>query len=278
MIIEKSITFVQAKGSGIENARLQCILNDTPPSAEISQGLFALQNMDGGFPFVMQAGNLSTINETTVALWWLEELKLLSTPVAELAIDYLLAIQQADGSWEEDPRLAQYELPPWIKLGDPATRMYLTAYTAYWLAVAGSSSLPAFRKSLHFLIRNQDDNGKFLGYLHTTWIATGVFLMAGKRYSSIATQGLGALSSRPLVDWEDSQIAWAVDCLSRAGLPCSHPFVEACLNQLFVRQKEDGSWASEDGEVAAVGATIQTLKVMKRYGLITTDLQGKVVG
>jgi hypothetical protein len=86
--------------------------------------------------------------------------------------------------------------------------------------------------------------------------------------------GLQALASTPLSEWDDSQIAWALDCLSRGGLPKKHPFVEACLNQLFHRQKADGSWASEDGEGSAVGATIQVLKVMKRYGLLINSLDG----
>ena len=53
----------------------------------------------------------------------------------------------------------------------------------------GIQNLPAFRKAIHYLIRNQDKSGKFFGYLHTTWIATGVFLMMGERYATIAVQG-----------------------------------------------------------------------------------------
>ena len=113
----------------------------------------------------------------------------------------------------------------------------------------------------------------FLGYLHTTWIATGVCLMAGKNYKGIASQGLQALSRRPLPEWEDSQLAWALDCLSKGGLPKTEPFISACLNDLRRRQKLNGSWASEDGEGAAVGATIQALKVLKRYGLISKNKQ-----
>lgn len=274
MIIEKSIAFIEARGSDLEKVRLHCILHGICPPAEVCQRLFALQNTDGGFPFGMQPGNLSTINDTTVALWWLEELGLVNSPIAGCAIDYLLATQQADGSWDEDPRTVQQDLPPWIKPGDLHTRMYLTAYAAYWLAIAEKRSSPAFREALHFMIRNQDEAGKFVGYLHTTWIATSVCLMAGNRYASIAGQGLRALSSRSFAEWEDSQLAWALDCLTKGGLPCSHPFVEACLNQLFHRQKGDGSWASEDGEASAVSATIQALKVLKLYGLVTAGPKG----
>lgn len=274
MDIDQSITFIEAKGSSLEKARLYCILHGTNPQHDVTQGFIELQNGDGGFPFGMQKGNLSTINETTVALWWMEELDLLTSSAANQAFAFMLSTQLADGSWDEDPRVAQYELPPWIQLGDPRTRLYLSAYVTYWLAVRGYSNLPAFRKAIHFLIRNQNKSGKFYGYLHTTWVATGVFLMAGDRYTNIARLGIQALSDRALTEWEDSQIAWALDCLSRGGLPKNHPFVEGCLGELLRRQKSDGSWASEDGETSAVGATTQVLKVLKRYGLLTGGWDG----
>jgi squalene cyclase len=204
----------------------------------------------------------------------MEELELLTSPDAKQAFAYLLATQQEDGGWDEDPRLAQYDLPPWILLGELKTRLYLSAYATYWLAVGGHQTLPAFRRALHFLLRHQDCTGKIFGYLHSTWIATGVFLLAGDRYVKVASLGIQVLTDRPLAKWEDSQIAWAVDCLSRGGLPKNHPFIEGCLDELSRRQKADGSWASEDGEAFAVGATIQVLKVLKRYNLLINYWDG----
>ena len=53
--------------------------------------------------------------------------------------------------------------------------------------------------------------------------------------------------------------------------------IEGCLDELFHRQRADGSWASEDGEGFAVGAIIQVLKVLKRYNLLPSDLDGSYV-
>ena len=276
MDIKKSIAIIETRGSELEKARLHCVLHGTSPQPGLAKSLYTLQNSDGGFPFGMHAGNLSSLNETTVALWWLEELDLLSSPTANQAFDFLLRTQQADGGWDEEPCLAQYELPPWIQLGDLRTRLYLSAYATYGLAVGCRTSLPAFRKALLFLIRNQDETGKFFGYLHTTWIATGVFLMAGKNYLAIADNGVRALSAQPLAEWEDSQLAWALDCLSKGGLTKYDPFVKRCLDELLRRQKANGSWASEDGEDSAVGATLQAVKVLKRYGLITLGSEVKL--
>lgn len=269
MDIQKSISFIEEKGSSLEKARFNCILHGTRPKKVDTQSFIDLQNTDGGFPFGMEKGNLSTINETTVALWWMEELELLGSQTAKRAFSFLMATQKTDGSWEEDLRIGQYDLPAWLQLDDLRTRLYLSAYATYWLAVGGYTHLPVVRKAIHFLIRNQDNTGKFFGYLHTTWIAAGVLLMAGNRYTKVAELGIQALSGKILAEWDDSQIAWALDCLSKGGLPKDHPFIEGCLKELFRRQKSDGSWASEDGEAFAISATIQALKVFKHYDVLT---------
>jgi hypothetical protein len=272
--IIKSISFIGEKGSNLEKARINCILHGTNPQEDVIQGLIQIQNDDGGFPFGMKKGNFSSLNDTTVALWWMEELSLFSTLSAERVFSYLQTTQQQDGGWDEDPRIAQYDLPPWIQVGDLKTRLYLSAYVTYWLAVGGHQTWPAFRKAIHFLLRHQEPTGKIFGYLHNTWITVGVFLLVGERYAKVAHQGIQALEEKPLAEWEDSQIAWALDCLSRGGLLKSHPFIAGCLEELYHRQKEDGSWASEDGEGFAVGATIQVLKVLRRYGLLSSIWDG----
>ncbi len=217
----------------------------------------------------MIGGNLSTINDTTVAFWWMEELGMLSSPQARKSFSYLITVQQQDGGWEEDPGLAQYDLPPWIQLGDLRSKLYLSSYATYWLAVGGFSQTVAFKKAIRFLIRYQEKSGALPGYYHATWIATGAFLLAGDRYARMAGAGIKFLSELVHTEWSDSQIAWALDCLSTGGLLMDHPLVSSLLSELVKRQKPDGSWASEDGEAYAVGATIQALKVLKRYDMLS---------
>jgi hypothetical protein len=214
----------------------------------------------------MVQGNLSTVDRTLVALWWMDDLTMLTSPTADAAFGYLLSAQRDDGGWDEDPAVAQYSLPPWIHPGDLKTRLYLSAYSAYWLAAAGYGRGAAFRRALAFLARHQDGTGKFHGYLHTTWIASAVFCLAGPEYSDVAGKGLQILMDRPIDGWEDSQIAWALDCLGKAGLPREHPFVEKGLAELCRRRESGGSWSSEDGEAYAVAATIGALKALKLYG------------
>jgi len=264
----KSFVFIEERGSDLEKARIRQILYGQTPEAEVIRRFTQLQNDDGGFPYDMRQGNLSTVDKTLVAIWWMDELGMLSSLAADKAVGYLLAVQRDDGGWDEDPSIAQYDLPPWISPGDLRTRLYLSSYAAYWLAVKGLGTHPAFQKALEFLLEHQDDTGKFRGYLHTTWIATSVFLMAGPQCSEVVERGLQAMVNKSLAEWEASQIAWALDCLGKAGLQKRHPFAEKCLTELLSRCRSDGSWSSEDGEAFAVGATIGALKVLKLYGLL----------
>jgi squalene cyclase len=268
MDITKSIVFIEERGSDLEKARIRQILYRQKPEADVIRRFTQLQNDDGGFPYDMVQGNLSAVDNTLVALWWMDELGILKSPKADRAVGYLLAVQRDDGNWDEDPSIAQYDLPPWISPGDLRTRLYLSSYAAYWLAVKGYGSHTAFKNAMEFLLKHQDDTGNFRGYLHTTWIATSAFLMAGPQYSEVGKRGLQALVNKSLAEWEASQIAWALDCLGKAGLQESHPFVEKCLAELLSRRRSDGSWSSEDGEAFAVGATIGVLKVLKLYGLL----------
>jgi hypothetical protein len=116
----------------------------------------------------------------------------------------------------------------------------------------------------------QNDSGKFFGYLHTTWLANSAFIMEGDRYAVTVKRGMQALMDRPLSEFEASQIAWLLNCLATAGLLKNHPVATHFLVKLRQLRRPDGSWASEDGDVHAVDATIETLRALKRFGLLVS--------
>ncbi|OGO20089.1 MAG: hypothetical protein A2Z14_04690 [Chloroflexi bacterium RBG_16_48_8] len=265
MDITKSIHFIEENGSDIEKVRLRHILYDAIPNPEILHPFLELQNGDGGFPHSKIKGYPSTTIDTLNALWWMEELGMLHSSSSEKAFIYLIDAQLEDGGWDENPPLSQENLPPWIVPGSLHTRHYLSAYSAFWLAIKGFHSFPAFRMALDYLDTHFLEKTLFKGFLHTTWIASSLFLMAGEPYIEAAMSGLQILIRKPKSEWEDSQLAWALDCLGKAGLPRKHPFVQMGIKELIRRQAPDGSWSSEDGQVFVVNGTIAALKAFKHY-------------
>jgi len=122
---------------------------------------------------------------------------------------------------------------------------------------------------LYFLVSHQEESGRFFGFLHTTWIAVSAFALAGRPYAKIVSKGLKFLMEKPFDEWADSQIAWVLECLGRAGLPKVHPFISDCLTELIQRQKPDGTWVSEDGEAFMAQATLGAIKALKIFGVIS---------
>ncbi len=267
MDLGKAVAFVEDKGSPFEKARLYYILRGEIPDAALLRPLLDTQSKDGGFPSRPRPGNVSSVDSTLTALWKLDESGLFPSTVFSRALQFIISTQRPDGSWDENPALPAADLAPWIIPGNPATRLYLTAYSTYWLGLSEHKNGPAFEKAARFLAAQQEDSGKIPGYQHNSWIGTGVFLLAGPPYQAQARRGLQFLASLPAPEWEDSQLTWAIDCLSRAGLPQTEPFIASGLDLLRARQAEDGCWASEDGLAFIVTATLQAIRIFQRFGL-----------
>ncbi len=269
MKIEKAIDFIRQNGSDLEKARAEWVINGAKPGVQIIRSFLELQHVDGGFPFGMEKGKLSAVNSTLLAIRYLDELGMFESTAADRALNYLLQVQKDDGGWDEDPAIIEYALPPYITPGDLRTRVYLSAYASYWLALKDFLEEPKFRDALYFLVSHQEDSGRFFGFRHTTWIAVSAFALAGRPYAKIVGKGLKYLMEKPLAEWADSQIAWALECLGRARLPRVHPFVNDCLAELEQRQNPDGVWISEDGDAFTVDATINALKAFKLFGALS---------
>lgn len=274
MDVLKSAAFVTRRGSGLDRARLRWLLERVEPDSTIVDELALTQNEDGGFPFRTAPDSASTVGDTLNALWKLEDIGALTSAAGERAVRFIASAQRRDGGWDEDPGLVAYDPPPWRRPGDLASRMYLSASSLYYLALAGGEPSPSVVRACDYLLRHQTESGLLPGFAHSTWIGASALLLVGGLYEERAHRALEALSARPLNDWADSQIAWALSCFACAGLTQSNALVAGLIEELIERQRPDGSWASEDGESHDVDATIDAVKALGHYGLVHSGAEG----
>jgi len=263
--MKQAIDFVYKNGNIFEKARLDAILRKKKPAKSVVGKILDLQNEDGGFPYNKEKGKPSTISDTSVALIWLNDLKMLNSDTGKKAIKHLISLQKENGSWDENPEISNYNPPVWMTPGDKKTIVYNTAYSAFWLGISGHRESLSFKKAYNFLIECQNESGRFEGFLHSTWIGASVIAIVEGWESNRVRMAIKYLDNVDSDKWVASQISWMLWCFALADVPKENIFVSKMLNKLRGKQRDDGSFASEDGEEFAVGATLEAIKVILLY-------------
>ena len=268
MNIPKAVSFVEANGTTLEKYRLRFLLgkewNDEIPLRHLRN----LQNKDGGFPYNDEKDKVSCVNATSNNLDLMIELGLDKSDVCRRTVEYLLKIQERDGSWSENEAIKQFNPPFWDLPNDSKTTTWLTANITNFFVQLGYRNSTAVKEAAGFLLRNRDNEGKFAGFLHSTWISIGVFGQLEGNNSDIVKKALKVIeqSIERLRDGV-GDFAWCLECLYVAGIPKENPLVKRCIEELVNSQQEDGAWQSADGRKFTVSTTINVLKVLKKYAV-----------
>src|SRR5689334_5497044 len=103
--LEAAIGFVVARGDAVERARLAFLRSGASPSADILDTAEAGQTDAGGWPALHDA-QVASVDATCFRLAELGDLDALQRPAAQRALAWLADAQRADGTWEEDEKLA----------------------------------------------------------------------------------------------------------------------------------------------------------------------------
>lgn len=271
----RTILYIDQNGSEVERARLRGLLGRARPDVKVARTLEARQNDDGGFPYGLVPGRLSTIEATTTALEWMQDLGVLSSPPAERALFYLLSVQRPDGAWDEPVGLMRYGPPPRLLPGDPRVRALSTALVAYWLASAGRRDDHAVARAVAYLRARQTPEGRFAGFLQTTWLATAVFLMVEGDGSGTAARGLDALAAVEVARWSPGSLTGMLNALGEAGVPRT-ALLHQGLTRLIALSQPDGSWVSEEGDLYHVHVTLRALRALILHGAISLRADAEV--
>lgn len=226
-----------------------------------------LQNDDGGFPYEDKKSNLSSINSTALNLDLMIELELGESDVCKRTVKYLLDVQGENGSWDENKIINQYNPPFWNTPGDLKTKMWLTANISNLLIQLGYKESKAIRKATRFLLKNRNEEGRFAGFLHSTWIAIGVFGQLEGIDSEIVKKAVEVMGQNiDRIEDGASDFVWCLECFHVAGLTKKNPLIQKCVKMLGELQREDGAWPSEDDDKYIATNTIGALRVLRKYG------------
>jgi len=266
----RTIAYIDQSGNEMERARLRGLLGRPRPEAKIVRTLEARQNDDGGFPNELVAGRSSSIEATALVLGWMQDLAILERAPAQRAVTYLLAAQRPDGSWDEPPGLLKYGPPPRFLPGDARVQALCTAVAAYWLVFLGYRQDHAVTRAMAYLRTRQAAEGRFLGYLRTTWTAAAVFRTVEGAGSVTGTRAIDALAAIEDARWHPGALTGMLGCLADSGVPMSVPVVRRGLARLRTMALSDGSWLSEDGAFYHVEVTLGALRALLAYGVASS--------
>jgi hypothetical protein len=265
----RTIAWVDQNGNETERARLRGLLGRARPDARIVRTLEARQNLDGGFPSDLVQGRPSSIDTTALVLRWMQDLRMLGGAQAQRAITYLFTAQRPDGSWDEPPGLLRFGPPPRLLPGDPRVQALCTALAAYWLVLLGFHSDHAVQRAMAYLRGRQAPDGRFLGFIRTTWMAAAVFRIVDGPANPSAARGVEALAAIKADGWHAGALAGMLASLCEAGVSTQEAVVRRSLERLRSLVEPDGSWPSEDGEFYRAEVTLRALRVLLLYGVVS---------
>ncbi len=264
--IQKAIAFIEQKGTKLERYRLRRLLGKEKDMDFPLRHLKELQNNDGGFPYEDTKDRLSSINSTGMNLALMVELGLGESDVCKKTVKYLFDVQHENGSWDENKAINRYNPPFWNTPGDLNTRMWLTANVLDYLIRLSYKQSEPIEKAKEFLLENRDEEGKFAGFLHSTWIAIAVFGQLEGSDSEVVRKALKVMNQNfDRLENGASDFVWLLECLYVAKIPKDNPLVQKCINKLAGLQRNDGAWPSGNGEKYSVHTTLGALRTLRLY-------------
>lgn len=262
--LTRAIAYIRKHGAPLELARLHAALGETAAVEEASQQVAALQNPDGGWPYRQQEGQPSSLAATHHALTWLAELGLRASDAAQRGLDFLLAAQQPDGSWRESEQIAALNPPQWMSPESILANAYLTADSAYHLAVGRDPELEAVSQACNYLYQLELEEQ----YPQTIWIMGALFTIAEGENSEVAQAARAYLEARLDSNWDASALAWLLNTYLNAGITPSTPLLAKARELLEPLQRPNGSFTSDDGDPFTLDVTIQAVRALQAAGVV----------
>ena len=267
--IKKAIDIIMEKGSDVEKAKLNIILDrDSEANQQILLDFFTLhQNNDGGFPFRGERGKLSTINKTVQSLQVMINYGLVENKICQNAIEFLFNRQNPEGYWNEDLAIKEYNPPNWSDPTNPKSRLWITANACFTIAKLDYIPSQYLTKGINFLLKNRDKNGKIKGFFLSNWIAVGIFGILQGPKDKLTQKFASIVESNLIKILGTSDVTWCLQCFVDGGFKKENPIIKRLIDDLLNNQLDDGYWKSIDGYKFDISTTIDTIYVLNELNL-----------
>jgi hypothetical protein len=270
--LDAAIGFVVAHGDDVDRARLAYLRTGAAPDPELLVLAEAGQVEGAGWPG-RHGGEIASIDATCFRLGELDDLGALGRPAARQALDWLVATQRPDGTWEEDAALAG-EAPPWAAPGDPEARLYLTAGAAFWLSAAGLAARAAgpldvrvggayagvIAAAASAITGSLREDGSWPSFLATGWLGAAVLFGQGRYLEAARMQTV--LGER-LPDLSPADVAALACALRRLDIGDDDWLLRAAQRRLAETQRTDGSWPVDDGDPFVVHTVLTAIRACR---------------
>ncbi len=268
--VDRAINFIKDKGKSIDKLKLSLMLDENSDTMDKLAEYLTLQNSDGGIPFRMREGSLSTIGPTIT--FFKDFVVLEKTDIVEefldKAVNFLLENQHDEGFFEEPISIKNFDYSPWETPGTEPNRIYCTSIVLnFLLGLRDDKYDKMIQKSISYLSSKWRDGMGFKSYPHALWNAVPSFITVKGIEDGISRRGLEMLQTFQLENYPSSSLVWMIESFINTKLE-GHSCVTKIVKVLEQRQLSDGRWASEDGEEFDPSTTLTVLLVLSRLNYI----------
>jgi len=268
-----AVSYVSESGNAYQKLKLAHILGLEEEYQTLMEELMSKQNGDGGWPWLLEAGDPSGVSDTAKVLELLPGVGVepASQPIRK-AISYLLDHQNDDGGWSESPELEGLIPGEWTWVSTVYSG-YQTADALNALFEAGYSG-DAVARAIDFLRATQNEEGGWYSNVRprpnpVTDIATTDHIVhaflnnSEPRESTVIKRAERMLLEKKEKLEAPVDVAAALSCLRELGYGPESEHVRRLVDYLIGAQRPDGGWNWFDDLPSNPSQTVDCLESLE---------------
>ncbi len=260
MNLDRAIAVVRKKGNPLDQLRFRCARGEPFTPDEAEKTLAPYQFPDGSWDYSPKEENqIGSLGGTIHCLRWLREIKMGKSLQMVHTLEFLVSIQEADGSFYETEAKLAHSPQEWLQEETVIDRFYFTAAVPMRLFPLGYRYHPVVEPALEWLRNFWHDWELITGTWYNLWALLGLYpadvginTSLYDRCYTKALEWLPHLSAQPLT--------WLLDALLGAGYSAAEPLIKKGIAHLQTLQNKEGIWATPHSTVETTVTAVKLLR------------------